>query len=258
MLTKELKSEFTKYRGTLVYWLMVLCPFAIAFLLFLGMSLGSPKPLTDAIAKGENPWHRYIVTHYRVLAVFFFPLYVAMLNGMIYAREHRHNTWKHIYTLPIPTWKIEISKNLFSLLITFLTLIIYSLFIPLSGYILSLVKPSMPMMKYNPLFAFNLFTAVKLFFASIGIWAVHNWLARRFTNFGINIGVSLIGVVSAGILLQGWKYVMYYLYAVPAVSMLDKEGEHTMFTQTVVLSLIVGLVVWAISFWDIQRKKVKA
>ena len=95
------------------------------------------------------------------------------------------------------------------------------------------------------------------FFACFSIWAIHNWLARRFTNFGFNIGVSLIGVVSAGILIQGWQYVKYYIYALPIMSTLDKEGVHTMFSQMVVLSLIVGVVIWAISFWDIQRQKVR-
>ena len=166
-LVRELKSDFIKYRGTLVYWLMVLCPFAIAFLVFLASSMGPAKSLTEAIAKGENPWNHYIITHYRVITIFFFPLYIAMINGMIYAREHRHNAWKHIYTLPVPRWSIEVSKSLFSLIITFSTLIIFSLFIVLSGYLLSIVKPEINMMKYNPLFGFNLFIAIKVFFGHV-------------------------------------------------------------------------------------------
>lgn len=257
-IVRELKAEFIKYRGTLVYWLMILSPFAIAFLLFLGMTLGSDKIFTRAVANGKNPWEVFITVHYRVFSIFFLPLYIAMINGMIYAREHRHNTWKHLYTLPVPGWSIELSKNVFSLLINFLTLIIFAIFITLSAYIISLLRPTMNFMQYDNMFAFNLLLATKVFFASFSIWVLHNWLARRFSNFGLNIGVSLLGVVSAGLMLQGWKYVKYFLYALPIMSMLDAKNLHTLFTDGVLLSLGTGIVAWAISFWDVQRRKVKA
>ncbi|EAY27144.1 ABC transporter permease [Microscilla marina] len=257
-LIRELKAEFIKYRGTLVYWLMILCPFAIAFLLFLGMSMGTSKLVANAVAKGKNPWEVFITVHYRVLGIFFLPLYIAMVNGMIYAREHRHNTWKHLYTLPIPGWSIELSKNIFSLLINFTTVLIFALYIFLSGYIISLIKPHMNFMDYNPMIAFNLLMALKIFLASFSIWVLHNWLARRFSNFGLNIGVALLGVVSAGLMLQGWKHVQYFLYALPIVSVIDAKNMHTLFTHPVLLSIISGSVVWVISFWEVQRRKVKA
>lgn len=257
-LVRELKAEFIKYRGTLVYWLMILCPFAIVFLLFLGMTLGKSNLVAQAVAKGKNPWEVLIVVHFRVLGMFFFPLYIAMVNGMIYAREHRHNTWKYLYTLPIPGWSIELSKSVFSLLITFITLIIFSIFIVLSGCLISLIKPSMNFMKFDPMFAFNLLMTVKMFLASFSIWVLHNWLARRFSNFGLNIGVALLGVVSAGLMIQGWQHVKYFLYALPMVTSLDNKHIHTLFTNPVLLSIITGSIAWAISFWDIQRRKVKA
>lgn len=257
-VVRGLLSEFNKYRRTLVYWLVVLCPFALIFFVYTANSLGAAKSLVQAVENGKNPWEQYILIHYRALSIFLLPLYVAMMTGMVYGREHRNNSWKHLYALPVPRWSIELSKNIFSLLMIFFTIFIYAWFVVLSGYLLSFTHPKLDFTKFDIRLGFNLLMAFKVFFSTLGIWAVHNWLGRRFVNFGYNIGIALIGVISASILIKGWKYVKYYLYAWPAISILDKKELHTLFTQPIILSLTIGLALWGISFWDIQRRKISA
>jgi len=257
-LLRELKAEFSKYRHTMVYWLMVLCPLAIAFFVFVINNWTMPTSLTQLIEKGKNPWEMYIIIHYRVMSIMLLPLYIAMMTGVIYGREHRNNTWKHLYTLPIPQWSIELSKNIFSLLILMFTLLIYAGFVVLSGYVLSMTNPKMNLAQFDNHFGFNLLMACKVFLSMISIWAVHNWVGRRFSSFGYNIGLGLVGVISAGVLIQGWKYVKYYPYAFPALSVLDNQSIHTLFSQPIVYSLIVGAVFWVLGFWDIHRRTIRA
>ncbi len=257
-LLRELKTEFSKYRHTMVYWLMVLCPFAIALFVFVINQWTTPQDFIKAINEGKNPWQTYIVIHYRVITILLLPLYVAMMSGVIYGREHRNNTWKHLYTLPIPQWSIELSKHIFSLIILMLTLLIFAGFIVLSGYVISAVNPKLNLAQFDNQWKFNLLMAAKVFLSIISIWVIHNWIGRRFSNIGYNIGLGLIGVVSSSILIQGWKYVKYYPYAFPSIEVLNKKDIHILFTTPVQYSLIVGLVLWVISFWDIHRRTIRA
>lgn len=257
-LLRELKTEFSKYRRTMVYWLMILCPFAIVFFVFTVNHWSLPQSLTKAVAEGNNPWEKYITIHYRVLNIMLLPIYMAMITGVIYGREHRNNTWKHLYALPVPQWSIELSKNLFTLIILALTLLIFAVFVLLSGYIISMVNPKLNLAQFDNNLGFNLMLACKSFLCLFGIWAIHNWVGRRFNSFGYNIGLALVGAISSGVLIQGWKYVKYYPYAFPSLGVLDGSQMHTFFSKPVIYSLIVGVVCWAIGFWDIQRRTIQA
>ena len=78
-----------------------------------------PKP-------GENPWDDYIRKGFNGNHFTFLPLLIVLLVALLLNIEHKSNTWKHIFVLPVSKTKIFLSKYLLliSLIILFYLLLL--------------------------------------------------------------------------------------------------------------------------------------
>jgi lantibiotic transport system permease protein len=263
-ILKNLRAEFIKSQRTLVYWLMILCPLILAGLVFLIFNADN-QDMTKAMTKSkENPWVKFYQIHYQILCVLFLPLYIAMANNLIYAKEHQFKMWKHLYALPVPKWSVFVAKSLFSLITLSISFLIYALLIMFSGYLLNYIYPKFIFNQHNLLFFNHLALMLRLFIGALGVWAIHNWLSLRFGNFALSIGIAILSVVITPIVLQSgdklgsWMFVYPYIYSLSVFQNPNDTKAVWDFTQTpILLSMGVAVVFSVIGYLEYKRKAIQ-
>ena len=94
LVRKGMASEFLKHKPTFFLWFLFLVPLVVS-LVTLMMALG------EAELSFANPWRWYIALNYRSYLHIFVFLQVLLVSQVNYL-EHKNNTWKNLYVLPIP------------------------------------------------------------------------------------------------------------------------------------------------------------
>jgi hypothetical protein len=264
-ILRSLQTEFIKAKGTLVYWLMVICPLILVGLVFLIFNADSADLIKQMAKSKENPWLKFYQIHYQMLVILFLPLFVAMFNNLLYTKEHQYKTWKHLYALPVPKWSVFAAKSLFSLVLLFTTFLIFAVLLTGSGYLLNLLYPKYTFTTYNPLVINHLGLLLRLFTATLAIWAIHNWLSLRFGSFALSIGLAILSVVVTPIVLQSgnrlgnWVYMYPYTYALASLKDMTKTAVIWNFTDTpILLSVGVAVAASVLGYWEYRRKAISA
>jgi lantibiotic transport system permease protein len=264
-ILRNLQTEFIKAQQTLVYWLMVICPLILVGLVFLIYNADNADFTKEMAKSKENPWLKFYQIHYQMLVILFLPLYVAMFNNLLYTKEHQYKMWKHLYSLPVPKWSVFVAKSLFSLLLLFATFLIFAILLTGSGYLLSAIYPKFTFNNHNPLIINHLGLLLRLFVASLAMWAIHNWLSLRFGSFALSIGMAILSVVLTPIVLQSgerlgnWIYVYPYTYALASIKDITKSALIWNFTdKPILLGFGVALVVSILGYWEYRRKAISA
>jgi hypothetical protein len=262
-ILRNLKTEFIKAQGTLVYWLMLICPLILASLVFLIFNADSADLIKEMSKSKANPWLKFYLLHYQILVALFLPLYVAMFNNLLYTKEHQYKTWKHLYALPVPKWSVFVAKSIFSLLLLLATFVIFLILMTISGYTLSAMYPQFKFRNYDMMLFNHIGLMFRLFIATGAMWAIHNWLSLRFGSFALSIGLAILSVVITPILLQGsakighWIFVYPYTYTLLAIKDISKSAEIWNFTDTpILLSLTILVVVSCLGYWEYRRKAI--
>ncbi|CAN0501411.1 unnamed protein product, partial [Phaeothamnion confervicola] len=177
----------------------------------------------------------------------FFPLAACILISLIFQTDHQANMWKHLYALPLPRWSIYAAKSLFGFLLIGFCLVFYSLIMPVAIAFVSGRYPAWGLSNYSHA-AITIFLpiALKGWLASAALCAIQNWISYRFKNFAVpltfGLGATLVGVIA----IQGWKYVGYYPYAFPVLSIMKQD-------YILLKSVLAGSVIFALSILDAQR-----
>jgi hypothetical protein len=261
----NLRAEFIKSQRTLVYWLMILCPLILVGLVFLIFNADNKDFAKNMAKSKDNPWGGFYQMHYQVLVMLFLPLYIAMANNLLYAKEHQYKMWKQLYALPVPKWSVFVAKSLFSIGSLFISFLIFAILIMISGYWLNYIYPQFTLNRHDNLFWNHIGLMLRLFVAAWGIWAIHNWLSLRFGNFALSIGVAILSVVLTPIALQSfgkignWIYVYPYTYAILSLKSPVNTQAVRDFTQPpILLGIGVALLFSTLGYWEYRRKAISA
>ena len=118
-LKKTLLAELAKVKNTPALWLIAI---ASAFLPVMQLlSYLHTDGSNIRLAPGENPWDSFSKNSFAMCSVFIIPMFVVLLVCLLLNIEHKSNTWKHLFVLPVSKKQIFGSKYLLviSMLVTF-------------------------------------------------------------------------------------------------------------------------------------------
>lgn len=254
------QTELIKTKHSFALWLTVLgAGFMPSFILFVYLSEWEQ---IAAQAKG-NPWDELFEMAWKGMGFFFTPFLVVLLICLIFNLDHRANTWKLLFTLPVPKGAIYGAK-----LLTLMTaiLVFYGLYIPfllLSGLVAGMLFPALGLLSHMPNIGELIVVAGRSFIALQAVLALHFWLSIRLKNMIIPIGFALVSNIVFVALFQGqWPYIIYYPYAFNYLSVAPPpflgdyatSGAQASLAPHEYCSLLMFLVITCFSYLDFTRR----
>jgi hypothetical protein len=261
----SLKSEFYKSRKTLGFWAAILLPLIIVALITIGF-------YTQADKMANKPammiWFQFASAALGIMGALLLPMFVIFLAYSVNSIEHKADTWKTLFSLPISKWSVYSAKYVYGLFLVFLTLLLFALFTAGFGNLLSLLKPELKFSEYH-MEVTLLQIYFKLFLSAIGIFSIQFLLSLIWSDFLKPMGIGFICFIAGVIAVnKGWEYVYTIPYAHPMLALKSMMGVHKrgtpptqividILTHDVYVSLAVGIVVFVAGFFIVQRKSVK-
>ena len=260
----SLRSEFYKSRKTLGFWAAILLPVIITSLVFLGFYVESHK-----LAKSPAPilWMQFSGAILNVMGSLLLPMFVIFIGYSVNSIEHRADTWKTLFSLPISKWAVYSAKFFYALLLVFLSLFLFALLTMILGNLLGVLKPELKFADYEG--ETILFTVyLRLFLAALGIFSIQFLLSLLWQDFLKPMGVGFICTIAGVIFASaGWKYAYLLVYSGPQLALEKlaprmKKGVTPQivvdfFTKDAYVSLLVFVAVFIAGFYIIQKKSIK-
>lgn len=218
-------------------------------------------------------WILYITPISLVMGNFLLPIYIIFIAYSVNAMEHKADTWKTLFTLPISKWAVYSAKYLYAVFLVFLCLLLFFLFLLGSGNLLGVLKPDMKFNEYH-VEGYLALVYTKLFLVSLGILSLQFLMSLLWSDFLKPMGIGFLGTICGAIALGvNWQYAYFIPYIHPAMALnhqLASSGGRgpghapvmpqlsvDMFTKEVYVSLIVAVAVFFLGFFIVQKKSVK-
>jgi hypothetical protein len=244
--------ETIKMKNTLGIWTTIIFPALVVLMNFLIYS-NRPKLL---LGGGVNPWifvTRNAVTVYSIL---FLPLFIAIITFYINYNEHRGNSWRQIYALPISKGTVYFSKLFCSVVILCISMLLFYALNYFSMIVLKGIHPQIPFDKFNfdPIISI---TFLKITFASMGVLAIQFLISIQSGNFIYSLGFGLIATFAGAFLVQ-WEKIFYYPYSYPFQAAIDlTKGNYSIVNQNFFFSLGVFVLFSAAGFYIHLKTRIK-
>ena len=195
-LFRVMQVEVFKLRRTLALWSSLLIPAVV-----IGMTMAvnlSRSNGSEFVLDHPNGWDTLMLDQTLVLWCFvLLPLFVALEAALLAGLEHRENTWKHLFALPVRRWTIYVSKLAVGMGLVCVSSIVLALGTVFQGWLLIQFRPDLGVTYPIPwnLIIFRNFGFVPVVFLLL---AIELWVAIRWRSFtvpmGLGIGGTLIGV----------------------------------------------------------------
>jgi len=265
----SVRSEFYKSRKTLGFWCSIVLPLIIVALMFIGFITHSDKL---GGMPGIMLWMSYVGPISLVMGNLLLPMYIIFVAYSVNAMEHKADTWKTLFTLPISKWAVYAAKYFYALFLVFFCLLLFYLFLLGSGNLLSMLKPDLKFTDFH-IEGFLAQVYFKLFLVSLGILSIQFLLSLIWSDFlkpmGIGFVCTIASLISVGV---NWQYAYLVPYAHPALALHDvlhtrrpSPGQSPtqphlivdLFTHEVWVSLIVAAAFFTLGFFIVQKKSVK-
>ena len=135
------RTELIKTKNSFAIWLVILgALFIPAF--FVGHAFYRWRDyLQNFTVESSNPWYEYSRKLFNGVHFAFLPLLMILIITLIFNIEHKSNTWKHIFVLPVSKAKIFIAKYMVVLTFVLMFYCFLFCFYLSGGYLLGLWKP---------------------------------------------------------------------------------------------------------------------
>lgn len=259
----SLQSEFYKSRKTLGFWAAVLLPVLISVLVFFAFYSKSAKFVQYP---GIIIWTLFSGAILNVMG-FLLPFFVIFIAYSSNSVEHKADTWKTLFSLPIPKWSVYSAKYFYTLFLVVLSLFLFVLLTIGMGNLLGMLKPELKFSQYHmELMLFQVY--FKLFMSALGILSLQFLFSLLWSDFLKPMGLGFICTISGIIMAAAdWEYAYLFPYAHPTMALktmmphVKGKGNTQLviniFTSDVYVSLIVSAVVFVAGFYIVQRKSVK-
>ena len=250
---RTFSAELIKIKNTAALWL-VLC--AALFIPLLQIAIYLHKQDSVRLEPGENPWISFSQNSFAMGEVFILPMFVAMMVCLLMNIEHKYNTWKHIFVLPVPRQQVFSAKLLvlFGMVLAFFCIFL-SLIMGDGWFLTTYLKNANPH-HLSPDWRLVAKLFMQCFIAVLPILAIHFWLSFRIKNLVVNLGIGMVGVITGLILASPgtWKQVIYYPYAFPAIISyrLNPNYSYPEFPANT-YALAYFFVIIALCYWDFKK-----
>lgn len=260
----SLRSEFYKSRKTLGFWAAILLPLIICLLIFLVFYLKSDKFVK---LPGMALWTLFTSIVLSVMGSLLLPIFIIFIGYSVNSVEHKADTWKTLFSLPISKWSVYTAKYLYALILVLLSLMLFALLTIGLGNLLGLLVPTLKFGEYHmELMLFQIY--FKLFLSALGILSIQFLLSLLWSDFLKPMGIGFVCTI-AGVILGStkWEYSYLFPYAHPVIAlktMMPHGKGHgstqmviNIFTSDVYVSLVVSAAVFIGGFYLVQRRSVK-
>ncbi len=248
----NVKNEFLKLKRTFAFWLTLIASFFIPGLLFT-VTLFKHK---NFIPKdGSNPWNMLMQIETTIIATVLMPFFIILVTSLIMQLEHRSESLKDLFSLPVPKWSIYYGKLTAVLATVFITYLLFSVFLLTGGYISGLLFPDLEYASFSPNYGRLFKTLGTSFVALLGIVGLQFWLSFRIKNFIIPLGIGMVLVITGLIIGNYPNEAVYYPYAYNMITLPFVNGEVE--GQFLWVSLGLFILITTIGYLDIARKNIK-
>jgi len=261
------RSEFYKTRKTAGFWSAVILPLLLCLLIFFGFYSKSAQMSAEP---GIMLWIQFSGAILGVMGSLLLPMLIVFIGYSVNSIEHKADTWKSLFSLPISKFSIYAAKFLYALFLVFLCLALFVVFTLSFGNLLGTIKPELKFGDYNMA---GILTQLyfKLFLSALGILGIQFLLSLLFRDFLKPMGIGFIATITGVILVANhWKYAYLFPYSHPmlALSSLPEHKGHAdntgmptitvdLFTKEIFVSLIVAAVVFTVGYFIVLKKSVK-
>jgi len=210
----SLIAEVMKLKHTVIPWLVLLGGFIVAVFFFLDYNFG----VVWQVNFEENPWDRLYGLSRGLFCTFIAtPLLVLIVTSLVQL-EHRSNSWKNLYALPLAKGDFHFSKLLLCFLLFIFSMLIYILAIYIDAKILNWNHPEYEFNFFKPDFRESFKVLSHLIIACSGIIGFQYWLSLRFKNFIIPIGIGItLFIVGLIVSIVNTKYALYFPFCYPFI-----------------------------------------
>lgn len=258
-ILRGIRAESLKTKRTFTAWFTLIGALLIPFVYFLIFFFRSEYFLPKG---DENPWVRLITSNFQAIGFFMFSLYVIITIAINFNIEHKINSWKKLFVLPVRRETLYFSKLIFLLLQVMTSLLIFMSAITLSGVVLGFLNEDFLFFESSFPFPYLVLNSIKIFIAILAVFSIQFLLGIIFKNAIIPISIGVFLTIVALTISSGWEYSIYYPYSFTAHFALDLVGIHsaptvTFWNESEILSVVLFLVVNATGILYFNRKEIK-
>lgn len=239
-LSRCLRAEFTKLRGSLALLLCLVAPVVVAVLMAL---------IFNRHGGGDMPWRMYLMGNAATWAFFMLPMTVTALTVLVAQMEHGPRMWNHLLALPIPRRHVFFAKASVVMLLCAGMTIVLALLAPLLGFVSDAITPDRGLT--GPLGWGELLRVLVRIYASAWLLvAIQLWAALRWRSFvpplALGIGGTFVAVVATGSELGP-----YFPWLIPATAL---AADPSAVTIALVIGIAGGAACTAAMAWDLARR----
>lgn len=235
---RAMSAETLKAKRTLVFWLTLIAPAVVA-----GLQLILLLRRSDQIPGGESAWISLIRQTLILWVLLMQPLFITLNTALVAQLDHSGDNWKHLFTLSIPRWAIYAAKQVISLLLIGLSLVVLIDYTLIVGRLMQLIHPNLGFDQPIP-WNETIHLTLLGFFGSWLVTAIHNFVALYWRSFVVASAFG-IAMTIAGVVIINSEYAWLYPWTLsPSLLNLASRGG-TLIEQANLLaySMIGGLLV---------------
>jgi hypothetical protein len=226
---------------------------------------------SDNLSKlpGALLWFQFAAPVLVVMGSLLLPMLIVFEAYSVNNIEHKAETWKTLFSLPLSKWSVYTAKYLYALFLIVLCLALFVLFTIGFGNLLGLLKPALKFSDYH-IEATLAQVYFKLLLSSLGILSIQFLLSLLFRDFLKPMGIGFVATV-AGIIMAnvGWKYAYLFPYSHPMLTVRSIAPNNSekgsglphitidLLTKDIFVSLAVATVVFALGYFIVLKKSVK-
>jgi hypothetical protein len=247
-LWRALDAETLKLKRTLALGLAFLAPLSLGFLLVVMFAQQGPSN------KQIDHWKSLVQNTQVMWSLLMLPLFITLQMGLLANIEHGNKTWKSLYAQPLPRWSIYAAKQVISLVLIALSMVVLVGVMFLSGKLVQIIDPAFHFDRPFP-WGMALTATTVAFLASWLIAAFHLWFSIRVPSFVAAMAVGIVGTIAAVLVIESDKYGPYYPWTLPGTSAMNVlQGKS--FAGPLVIGLVGGLVFGLLGCLDASRREV--
>lgn len=254
------RTELMKTKNSFAFWLVILGALFIPTFFVSNIFYHWDDYLRNLVIDNPNPWNEYSRKLFNGVHFTFLPLLIVLLVALVFNIEHKSNTWKHVFVLPVSKTKIFLGKYMVLATLLLLLYCLLTIFYLLGGYLLGIWKPAFGFLDHPPSYKYgNVHTNIvmyisKSFITVLAILAIHFWLSFRLKNLFSTIAIGLGGVVlTVGMYISHWHSLIYVPYGLPVLMCNYGPDVHHFLTVFQENSLIYFAVVSVASYFDFVK-----
>ena len=250
MLFHTLQAEWIKMRRTLSLALTLIIPLALVVLQF-AISL---QQGINSIPADVDSWILISQSNIVLWSLLMLPLFVTLETALLGNMEYRSQTWKKLYTLPVPRWMVIFAKQIVALVLIGLSFVALTALIVLMGLALNAIDPGYGLGGPPPWLILLKYSGL-VFLASWLMVAINLWVALNWSSFVVSTSFGIVATISGLMIINSEKFGKFYPWALPGL-VGNQLSESVILWPQVLVGLIGGVLFFIISNWQLSRKQI--